>query len=105
MTDPERTKSSSSQRSASSMTWLETTMRRGVRRERPEVLPELHRSGGSTPTVGSSRKSTAGLWTSAQASERRRRWPPERSMAVACGPVGQLHVASASMTAPLSRTP
>ena len=39
------------------------------------------RRAGSTPTVGSSRKMTAGWWASAQAIDRRRRIPPERSWA------------------------
>src|ERR1019366_175822 len=73
---PKRMSPRRPQRSASSMTWLETMM---VVPSPDIVVNRCHssaRSCGSTPTVGSSRSSRRGRWTSAQASETRWRIPP-----------------------------
>ena len=77
MTLPARTNRSSSHRSASSMTWLETTIVVPASASARKWVQNWTRRSGSTPTVGSSRNRTVGRWTSAQASERRRRWPPD----------------------------
>jgi len=58
------------------MTWLETMMVVPS----PDIVVNCRqssaRSCGSTPTVGSSRRSSRGRWTSAHASETRWRIPP-----------------------------
>src|SRR5664280_1567452 len=77
-TRPSRMKSSSSQRSASSMTWLETRSVAPSAASRWKWSQNCTRNAGSTPTVGSSRKITVGWWARAQAIDRRRRIPPER---------------------------
>src|SRR5712691_930015 len=66
------------QRSASSMTWLETMIVVPLAAILRKSSQNWTRSWGSTPTVGSSSSSTFGLWTSAQASEHRWRMPPLR---------------------------
>ena len=63
------------------MTWLETTSVAPSAASRWKWFQNWTRTAGSTPTVGSSRKITAGWWASAQAIDRRRRIPPERSWA------------------------
>ncbi len=57
---PSRMKSNSSQRSASSITWLETRSVAPSAASRWKWSQNWTRSAGSTPTVGSSRKSTVG---------------------------------------------
>jgi len=73
MTRPERMKSRSSHRSASSITWLETTIVAPPATSDRKCVQNWARRSGSTPTVGSSRNSNGGEWTSAQARESRRR--------------------------------
>ena len=74
---PSRIRTSSSQRSASSITWLETSSARPRSASSWNVPQRSRRSTGSRPTVGSSRTSSSGLPTSAVASDTRARWPPE----------------------------
>ena len=57
ITRPARMNSSSSQRSASSMTWLDTTIVAPPSARARKWPQNWTRSSGSTPTVGSSRKS------------------------------------------------
>ena len=72
------------------MTWLDTTIVVPPSASARKWLQNWTRSSGSTPTVGSSRNSTVGRWTSAQASDRRRRWPPESVPAIAFAAVREL---------------
>ena len=80
MTRPARMNRSSSQRPASSMTWLETRIVEPAAASARKWLQNWTRRAGSIPTVGSSRNSTEGPWTSAQASDSRRRMPPDSSI-------------------------
>ena len=99
MTRPARMNSSSSQRSASSMTWLDTTIVVPASASARKWPQNWTRSSGSTPTVGSSRNSTAGWWISAHASDRRRRWPPDSVPGHGVLAVASSTRASASTTA------
>src|SRR5919204_614341 len=74
---PPRMRSSRSQRSASSMTWLETRSAVSERASSWNVSHRSRRSTGSRPTVGSSRTSSGGLFRSAGARPTRACWPPE----------------------------
>ena len=73
---PSRISSSWSQRSASSMTWLETRTAAPSSASSWKRLQRSRRSTGSSPTVGSSRTSRSGLSSSATARLARERWPP-----------------------------
>ena len=73
---PSRSRSSASQRSASSMTWLETSSVAPRSASRWKSSQRSRRRTGSSPTVGSSRTSSSGWPSSAAASETRARWPP-----------------------------
>ncbi len=75
---PSRIRSSSSQCSASSITWLETSSVRPAAASEAKVAQSSRRSTGSRPTVGSSSTSRPGSPSSAVASETRERSPPER---------------------------
>ena len=90
MTLPDRMNRSSSQRSASSMTWLDTTIVVPASARARKWVQNWTRRSGSTPTVGSSRNRTGGRWMSAQASDRRRRWPPDRVPGDRVRPVAEL---------------
>ncbi len=83
MTLPERMNRSSSHRSASSMTWLDTTIVVPASASARKWVQNWTRRSGSTPTVGSSRNRTGGRWTRAQASDSRRRCPPDSVPAIA----------------------
>ena len=75
---PSRMSSSRSQRSASSMTWLETSTAAPPAASRWKSSQRSRRSTGSSPTVGSSRTRRSGVPSSATARLTRLRWPPER---------------------------
>src|SRR4029077_4390872 len=66
------------QRSASSITWLETMIVVPPSAIRRKSSQSSTRNCGSTPTVGSSSSSTLGLCTRAHASDSRCRMPPLR---------------------------
>ena len=78
ITRPSRISSSRSQRSASSMTWLETRTVVPASASRWNIAQRSRRSTGSRPTVGSSRTSTSGWPSRATARLTRERWPPLR---------------------------
>ena len=69
--------SSRSQRSASSITWLEISSVVPLAARSWKSCQRSRRSSGSSPTVGSSSTSSSGSPSRAQASETRARWPPE----------------------------
>ncbi len=66
----------------------------------------MRRACGSSAAVGSSRKTTSGSWTSAQAIESRWAWPPERSStrlsALSSSPTRSSHSSAASAPTPYS---
>ena len=74
---PDLMNSSSSQRSASSITWLVTSSVAPSAARARKCRQNCTRSAGSIPTVGSSSTRIGGRCTSAQASESRRRIPPD----------------------------
>ena len=76
MNTPSRIRSSRSQRSASSMTWLETSTATPVSARSWNVVQRSSRSTGSSPTVGSSSTSMLGLPSRATARLARDRCPP-----------------------------
>src|SRR6266545_5821070 len=78
MIRPSRISSSRSQRSASSMTWLETSTAAPASAISWNSRHRSLRSTGSRPTVGSSSTSTSGSLRSATARLARDRWPPLR---------------------------
>ena len=77
MIRPSRISSSRSQRSASSMTWLETSTAAPSSAMRWNRSHRSRRSTGSRPTVGSSSTSRSGWPSSATARLTRLSWPPE----------------------------
>src|SRR5439155_7563774 len=72
---PSRRSSNESQRSASSMTWLDTSSVAPASASSWKRSQRSRRSTGSRPTVGSSRTSSSGVPSSAVASETRARCP------------------------------
>ena len=77
MIRPSRMSSSRWHRSASSMTWLDTSTAAPASAIRWNSSHRSRRSTGSSPTVGSSSTSRSGLPSSATARLTRLRWPPE----------------------------
>ena len=91
MSRPSRISSSRSQRSASSITWLDTSTRCPGVGEPVERVPRgPARSTGSSPTVGSSSTSRSGLPSSATARLTRLRWPPDSRPTTCVALVGQV---------------
>lgn len=102
---PSRIKASLLQCSASSMMCVDTM------RVTPSLLrswkyfQSSHLNCGSTPTVGSSKKSSFGRWTSTQAMEARFRMPPEMVLTVLfCRPERRVisRISSSAFPAPLT---